>query len=92
MASGPIVGFYAHPPMGWHVSPLSDQAIAGGIAWGFTELPTLLVLGVLLLQWQREDSRHSRAADRKAALHGDAELDAYNARLAAMAARDGRRR
>jgi putative copper resistance protein D len=88
MASGLIVGFYAHPPAGWHVSPLSDQQAGGGIAWGFTELPTLLVLGVLFLQWQRSDVRRARTADRKAALYGDTELEDYNARLAALAARD----
>jgi len=89
MASGLIVGFYAHPPMGWHISPLLDQQAAGGIAWGFTELPTLLVLGVLFLQWQRSDARRSHTADRKATLYGDTALDDYNARLAALAARDG---
>ncbi|MCL2514408.1 MAG: cytochrome c oxidase assembly protein [Microbacteriaceae bacterium] len=89
MASSLIVGFYAHPPASWHLSPLSDQQAAGGIAWGFTELPTLLVLGVLFLQWQRSDARHARVSDRKAARFGDAELDEYNARLAALAARDG---
>jgi putative copper resistance protein D len=88
MASGLVVGFYAHPPMGWHLSPLSDQQAAGGIAWGFTELPTLLVLGVLFMQWQRSDARRTRTADRKAALYGDTELDDYNARLAALAARE----
>lgn len=89
MASGLLVGFYAHPPMSWRVTPLADQQEAGGIAWGFTELPTLLVLGVLFFQWQRTDSRHARTADRRAALFGDVELEEYNARLAALAARDG---
>jgi putative copper resistance protein D len=89
MASRLIVGFYAHPPMGWHTSPLSDQQSAGGIAWGFTELPTLLVLGVLFVQWQRSDARRSRTADRKTALYGDTELEDYNAHLAALAAHDG---
>lgn len=89
MASGLIVRFYAHPPASWHVSPLSDQQAAGGIAWGFTELPTLLVLGILFFQWQRSDSRRTRTVDRKTALFGDTALDDYNARLAALAARDG---
>lgn len=91
MASSLIVDFYAHPRPTWHVSPLADQQAAGGIAWGFTELPTLLVLGVLFLQWQRSDARRARTVDRAVARDGDTELDAYNARLAALAARDGRR-
>ncbi|MFC4243203.1 cytochrome c oxidase assembly protein [Gryllotalpicola reticulitermitis] len=88
MASSLIVNFYAHPYASWHVSPLSDQQTAGGIAWGFTELPTLLVLGVLFFQWQRSDARHARSADRKVARFGDVELEQYNAQLAALAARD----
>lgn len=91
MASTLIVRFYAHPIPSWHVSPLADQQAAGGIAWGFTELPTLLVLGVLFYQWQRTDARRARSADRKIARYGDVELDQYNAHLAALAARDDRR-
>jgi putative copper resistance protein D len=83
-----IVGFYAHPNPSWHVSALSDQQLGGGIAWGFTEIPTLVVLGVLFWQWQSTAARHDRAADRKADSDGDAELNAYNARLQSFAARD----
>ncbi|MGN6741782.1 MAG: cytochrome c oxidase assembly protein [Amnibacterium sp.] len=69
------------------LSPLADQQTGGGIAWGFTELPTLLVLAVLLLQWQRTDDRRRRssaAAEQREA----AELAAYNARLVRLAGRD----
>ena len=45
MSTALMVKFYSRPMPGWHVSPLADQAAGGGIAWGFTELPTLLVLG-----------------------------------------------
>jgi Predicted membrane protein len=90
MSSVLIVHFYATPIPGWGISPLSDQQVAGGIAWGFTELPTLIVLGVLFVQWQSADARQTRNADRKAARDGDAELNAYNARLAAIAAHDDR--
>jgi putative copper resistance protein D len=83
-----IVHFYAVPVPGWGISPLSDQQTGGGIAWAFTEFPTLIILGVLFAQWQSADARHNRNADRKATLDGDAELADYNARLAAMAASD----
>lgn len=83
MASGLIVGFYAHPPAGWRASPQADQQAADGLAWGFTELPTLLVLGIL----SRSDARRSRTADRRTALV-DIELDEYDTRLADLAARD----
>jgi len=88
MSTALIVHFYATPIPGWGISPLSDQQTGGGIAWGFTEFPTLIILGVLLGQWQSADARHSRNADRKAARDGDAELNAYNTRLATIAARD----
>ena len=83
-----IVRLYAHPNPAWNISALSDQKVGGGIAWGFTELPTLIVLGVLFWQWQSTAARHDRVANRKADADGDAELNAYNARLQAFAARD----
>ncbi|GAA3750789.1 cytochrome c oxidase assembly protein [Microbacterium kribbense] len=89
MASTVVVAFYAHPGSGLQVTALGDQRTAGGIAWGFTELPTLLVLFVLFVQWQRSDKRHTAAADRRVERFGDVELDDYNARLQALAARDG---
>ncbi len=83
-----IVHFYAHPDPAWHITALGDQQVGGGIAWGFTEIPTLVVLGVLFWQWQSTAARHDKIADRKADSDGDAELNAYNAKLQAFAARD----
>ncbi|MFC4065802.1 cytochrome c oxidase assembly protein [Actinoplanes subglobosus] len=79
----------------WGVSPLADQHTGGGLAWSFGELPMAVVLGALLVQWMRADDREARrrdrAADRAEAAGGtDPELAAYNAMLAALAARDGR--
>ncbi|MGA0568114.1 cytochrome c oxidase assembly protein [Rathayibacter sp. KR2-224] len=88
MATTVLVRFFAVPPTWSTASALSDQQTAGGIAWGFTELPTLLVLGVLFLQWQRTDARRAAHADRRAQRYGDTELEEYNARLAALAGRD----
>jgi len=90
MSVTPIVGFYAHPPADWNISPLADQALGGGIAWGFTELPTLLVLGALFMRWQSSSTRRDRSADRKTTHNGDAERLAYNAYLESLAARDAR--
>ena len=91
MATSMVVSYYAHPMPVLHVTALSDQATAGGIAWGFTELPALLVLLVLFLQWQRSDARRTAAAERRADAHGDTELDAYNARLESLARKDAAR-
>jgi putative copper resistance protein D len=83
-----IVHFYATPVSGWGISPLSDQALGGGIAWGFTELPTLVMLGVLFAQWQRSEARTTRRADRIADRDGDPDRTAYNEYLASLAGRD----
>jgi putative copper resistance protein D len=85
-----IVRFYAHPNPAWHISALVDQQVAGGIAWGFTEIPTLIVLGVLFWQWQSTAARHDKVANRKADNDGDADLIAYNQRLQVIASRDGK--
>lgn len=92
MATTVVVSYYAVPMRSLGVTALGDQQTAGGIAWGFTELPTLLVLSVLFLQWQRSDARHTAAAERKAQRDGDADLAAYNAHLEHLAALDARRR
>ena len=80
---------YAHPPAAWGIAALADQQAAGGIAWGFTELPTLLVLAVLFRQWQRTDDRRTARSRRTSGVdREEQELAAYNARLARLAAQD----
>ncbi|GAA5201557.1 cytochrome c oxidase assembly protein [Arthrobacter gyeryongensis] len=91
MSTALLVRFYTTPVPGWHVSPLADQAAGGGIAWGFTELPTLLVLGVLVVKWQKSDQRTTGAADRRASREGDTELADYNAYLSSLENRTLRR-
>ena len=91
MASTALVSFYAAPMRSLGVTAIGDQQTAGGIAWGFTELPTLLVLAVLAVQWQRSDTRRTAAADRRAERDGDADLVAYNERLRRLAAQDAGR-
>jgi putative copper resistance protein D len=83
-----IVGFYAHPNPAWHVSALADQQVGGGIAWGFTEIPTLVVLGVLFYQWQSRETRRNKTADRKIEADGDTERETYNQYLSRLASRD----
>ncbi|WP_211320968.1 cytochrome c oxidase assembly protein [Arthrobacter livingstonensis] len=88
MSTTLLVHFYATPMPGWNIMPLADQGVGGGIAWGFTEFPTLLVLGALVLKWQRSDARKTAAADRRAARVGDVDLDDYNSYLQGLAVRD----
>jgi putative copper resistance protein D len=60
---------------------LADQYLGGGISWAMGEVPLVLVFGALFVQWIRSDVREARRRDRAADRDGDAELDAYNARL-----------
>jgi putative membrane protein len=90
MSSSLITTSFAHPPASWGVNPASDQSTGGGLAWAFGEVPTLIVLLILFLQWSKSDEREARRSDRKADRDGDLELADYNAYLAGLAARDAR--
>ncbi|GLW10619.1 copper resistance protein D [Microtetraspora sp. NBRC 13810] len=79
----------------WGASQVADQQAGGAIAWGFGEIPTLIVLIALSIQWWQDDSRKARTADRRADAiaarsggTGDANLDAYNDYLAELNRRD----
>ncbi len=89
MTEVPMVqDWYAVVTPPWLTDTLADTRTAGAIAWGFGEIPTLVVAIVLGFQWARSDEREARRMDRRADLDGDAELTAYNARLARMNAAD----
>ncbi|MDQ1040344.1 putative membrane protein [Streptomyces sp. V3I8] len=87
MASGPMVTTYENPPASLGIDALADQTAAGGIAWAFSEIPSVLVLLALLFQWHRSEERQARRSDRAADRDGDKELEAYNAYLATLDAR-----
>ncbi|MEV0122428.1 cytochrome c oxidase assembly protein [Streptomyces sp. NPDC050703] len=87
MATQPMVGTYMHPPASLGIDALADQEAAGGIAWAFSEIPSVVVLVALLFQWRRSEDREARRKDRAADRDGDKELEAYNAYLASLAAR-----
>jgi putative membrane protein len=87
MSNDVMVKTFAHPPASLHLDPLADMHAAGGIAWSFSEVPSVLVLIALLFQWHQSDQRQARRKDRAADRDGDAELVAYNAYLASLDAR-----
>ncbi|AJE87635.1 integral membrane protein [Streptomyces albus] len=89
MASSPMIGTYKNPPASLGIEALADQTAAGGIAWAFSEVPSVLVLLALLYQWYRSEQRQARRKDRAADRDGDQELAAYNAYLASLHAREG---
>jgi putative copper resistance protein D len=86
MSTALITTTFADPPPGWGIDPVADQATAGSIAWSFGELPTVLVMVVVLAAWMRSEDRRGKRLDRVAERDQDAELEAYNARLRALAA------
>ncbi len=91
MSSTLITPYFAHAlPASWPTSALSDQRTAGGIAWAFGEVPTVLILLILAVQWRRSDTRTATRTDRAADRDHDAELAAYNQHLANLAHRAGR--
>ncbi|AGP53160.1 cytochrome c oxidase assembly protein [Streptomyces rapamycinicus] len=87
MASEPMVGTYQHPPASLGIDALSDQTWAGGIAWAFSEIPSVIVLVALVYQWYKSEQRQARRIDRTADRDGDQELAAYNAYLASLQSR-----
>ncbi|MER6155824.1 cytochrome c oxidase assembly protein [Streptomyces sp. NPDC001868] len=87
MASTPMVKTYENPPASLGIDALADQNAAGGIAWAFSEIPSVLVLLALLFQWYGSEQRQAKRQDRAADRDGDKELEAYNAYLASLDAR-----
>ncbi|MDN5789961.1 MAG: bifunctional copper resistance protein CopD/cytochrome c oxidase assembly protein [Micrococcales bacterium] len=82
--------FFTALDLPWVPDLLADQRNGGAVAWAIGELPSLaLALGVAV-QWARSDRAESIRRDRAADRDGDAELAAYNARLAQYAERDQR--
>ncbi|WP_055400169.1 MULTISPECIES: cytochrome c oxidase assembly protein [unclassified Mycobacterium] len=80
--------YYRSLGLSWHTDLLGDQRLGGGIAWAAGELPLVIVMLALLVQWARSDDRTARRLDRAAERDDDAELVAYNAMLAELARRD----
>ncbi|MEE1815755.1 cytochrome c oxidase assembly protein [Streptomyces sp. NPDC056362] len=87
MATQPLVDAYKNPPASLGIDALADQNAAGGIAWAFSEIPSVLVLIALVYQWYHSEQRQAVRKDRAADRDGDKELEAYNAYLASLRAR-----
>ncbi|CAN5521303.1 cytochrome c oxidase assembly protein [soil metagenome] len=83
--------FFKEINLSWGPDLLDDQQLGGGIAWGVGEMPTLVLALLVTLDWMRRDEREAVRSDRQAARDDDAQLTAYNARLAAMTQREPRK-
>ncbi|MFB9471010.1 cytochrome c oxidase assembly protein [Nonomuraea salmonea] len=88
MMMGTVIasGWYEQLGRTWGDTLLQTQRDGGAIAWGFGEIPTLIVLLAIAMQWYQDDDRQARRADRRADRTGarDPELDSYNAYLARL--------
>lgn len=91
MGSTQVLGgaFFRSLGLDWNDDLLGDQRLGGGLAWATGELPLLIVMLALLVQWSREDERVARRTDRAADTDDDADLSAHNAMFARLAERDG---
>jgi putative copper resistance protein D len=80
--------YYRSLGLGWHTDLMGDQRLGGGIAWAAGEVPLVIVMLALLIQWARSDERTARRLDRAADRNDGAELAAYNAMLAQLGRRE----
>lgn len=85
-----VAEWYGSMARPWGPSPMEDQYIGGGIAWSIGEIPTLITAITVSIQWSQSDERIQRRRDRHADRSGDAELEEYNAKLAALAEQDAK--
>ncbi|WP_282784279.1 cytochrome c oxidase assembly protein [Nocardia sp. CC201C] len=90
MSMNSVMGgwFYRSLGLGWNDNLLEDQRNGGSLAWASGEIPLVLVMLALLIQWSRSDQRLANRIDRAADRDDDAELAAHNAMFAELARRD----
>lgn len=81
--------FFRSLDLGWNGDLLGDQRTGGSLAWATGEVPLVVVMLALLIQWSRSDERMAKRYDRAAERDHDAELAAHNAMFAELARRDG---
>ncbi|WP_374693881.1 cytochrome c oxidase assembly protein [Gordonia rubripertincta] len=79
--------YYNSLMLPWNPDLMSDQRLGGGIAWAAGEIPLVLVMLALLVQWSRQDQRQAKRFDRREERDDGAELASYNAMLAQLSGR-----
>ncbi|WP_300594031.1 cytochrome c oxidase assembly protein [Microbacterium sp.] len=79
--------FYLYLGLPWTDLP-AQQYLAGGVAWAGGEIPLMIVITILAIQWGRQDAREARRKDRHLDTGRDTEFDAYNQMLQRLADRD----
>jgi putative copper resistance protein D len=68
---------------------LADQALGGSMSWALGEVPIIIVMIAVFVQWARSDAREARRGDRSSRrvtdAGGDDDMEQYNAYLARLA-------
>lgn len=87
-AGGDVIAenFYLYLGLPW-TNLEASQYLGGGVAWAGGELPLLLVIIVLGIQWSRQDAKEARRKDRHMDSGRDEEFDDYNRMLDKLASR-----
>ncbi len=83
--------FYRYLDLPW-ADLAQSQYFGGGVAWAGGELPLLLVIITLGVQWSRQDAKDARRKDRHFDTGRDDEFDDYNRMLETLASRQTRTR
>lgn len=78
--------FYLYLGLPW-TNLQASQYLGGGVAWAGGEIPLLLVIVVLGIQWSRQDAKESRRKDRHMDTGRNEEFDDYNKMLERLANR-----
>ncbi|MFN8148807.1 MAG: cytochrome c oxidase assembly protein [Candidatus Nanopelagicales bacterium] len=86
--------FYRSLQRPYALDLLADQHVGAMIGWGSGDIPMIIVMGAMFVQWVRADEREARRSDtaqEQAARTGEGtdELADYNAYLAELARRSG---
>ena len=82
--------FYRYLDLPW-ADLQAQQHLGGGVAWAGGEIPLMIVIVALGIQWSRQDARDARRKDRHLDTGRDDEYDAYNQMLQRLADRDATR-
>lgn len=90
MSTDAVMGqvFFRGLSLPWNTDLLADQRLGGGIAWATGEIPLVLVMLALLVQWSRSDRKEAVRMDRAADRDDDAALAAHNAMFKELARRE----
>jgi len=83
--------YYRYLGQSWATDLSASQRAGGGIAWAGAELPLLILIIALSLQWARSDEREALRKDRHYDTGLDDEFEAYNRMLKALSERPGAR-